>query len=133
MNEALIEKSKKLAFAYLENSYAPYSKFHVSAVVFGNDVFYPGVNVENASFGLTNCAERSAMFNAYTHGERKDDLLGIVIVSNANKLTYPCGACRQVMIELLNKNCDVIITNKKEEKRLKVEDLLPDAFSEEDL
>ena len=79
-----------------ETAYAPYSKFRVGAALLGeNDVIYRGVNVENASYGLTICAERSAVFNAISEGERQFDLIAIASPGGV----APCGACRQVLHE----------------------------------
>ena len=91
-----------------------------------------GTNVENISFGLTNCAERSSLFNAYSNGYRKDDIEVLLIVGNTSKPISPCGACRQVINELMNKDSLVILTNlNKEMIECKVSDLLPYSFEEE--
>ena len=117
------------------NAYAPYSKFQVgAAVLLKNGEIIIGSNVENASFGLSNCAERSALFNVYSKGYRKDDIIKIMIVGKTKSPISPCGACRQVISELMNSDCDVILTNlEKDVKILKVKDLLPYSFSEDNL
>jgi cytidine deaminase len=86
------------ARAQLGHAYAPYSGFHVAAAVYSasGEVFV-GVNVENASFGLTVCAERNAIAAAVAAGARS--LLGMVVVSSGTSATPPCGACRQVLCE----------------------------------
>ena len=85
------------------NSYSPYSHFQVGACLVMKDGSYViGCNVENASYGLANCAERSALFSAYSNGYRKDDILEIVVMSK-NRFS-PCGACRQVITELMNQD-----------------------------
>ena len=82
------------AFAAMQHAYAPYSRYHVGACVKTKDgTLIPGANIENASFGLTNCAERSAIFAAYSMGYRREDIVAIAIVSDGTKLAAPCGAC----------------------------------------
>lgn len=122
------------AFQAMKNSYAPYSQFHVGAAVACRDgkVFY-GANIENASYGATNCAERSAMFSAYSNGVRKEDIEAIVIVADGETIATPCGICRQVMAELLAMDTPVYMSNGKENLDLTVKDLLPYAFTQEDL
>lgn len=85
----------------LKNSYSPYSKFKVGAAVLtGSGKIYGGTNIENASFGLTNCAERTALFSAIAAGEREFKALAIVFSQKGlGDLSTPCGACRQVMAE----------------------------------
>ena len=122
------------AFQAMKNSYAPYSQFHVGAAVACRDgkVFY-GANIENASYGATNCAERSAMFSAYSNGVRKEDIEAIAIVADGETIATPCGLCRQVMAELLDMDTPVYMSNGKEDLDLTVKDLLPYAFTQEDL
>lgn len=122
------------AFNAMKNSYAPYSQFHVGAAVACRDgkVFY-GANIENASYGATNCAERSAMFSAYSNGVRKEDIEAIAIVADGETIATPCGICRQVMAELLAMDTPVYMSNGKEDLDLTVKDLLPYAFTQEDL
>ena len=117
------------------NSYSPYSKFRVGAAALLKDgTLIKGTNVENASYGLSNCAERSCLFSAYSQGYTKEDIVGFAISSDTNEFTYPCGACRQVMIELLNETVSVFLINNKEEiKEVKVKKLRPFAFSGDDL
>ena len=93
----------------------------------------PGVNIENASFGLTNCAERSAVFAAYSLGYRKEDIEAIAIVSDGEKLAAPCGACRQVLVELLQQNTPIILSNGRESKLTNIAELLPMSFTSEDV
>ena len=109
------------AFSAMKNSYAPYSNYHVGASVACKDgrVFY-GANIDNASYGATNCAERSAMFSAYSNGIRKDDIEAIAIVSDGDTIATPCGICRQVMAELLNEDTPVYLSNGKKEMDLTV-------------
>ena len=124
--EELYEAAKKA----IVNSYAPYSKFRVSAAVRGGSgKIYTGVNVENASYGLTVCAERVAIFKAVSEGERfvKDVL--VYTESELDKPVAPCGACRQVIAEF-NPNARVIIADKKGIKGVySLKELLPLAFT----
>ena len=116
----------------MNNSYSPYSKFKVGAALLLKDGSYIyGCNVENASYGLTNCAERTALFKMVSEGYSKNDVLAMSIVGNTNEPISPCGACRQVMAELLNRNTPVILANLKgDTKEITVEALLPYMFSD---
>lgn len=117
------------------NSYSPYSKFGVGASIELNDgKIISGANIENASYGLTNCAERSAIFYVYSLGYRKEDIKRILVTGDSQRPISPCGACRQVLMELMNGECEVILTNlNKDMKIIKVEDLIPYVFTDEDL
>ena len=123
----------KYAIDATKNSYSPYSNFKVgAAILLKNGNIIKGANVENASYGLTNCAERSALFTAYSLGYRKDDIVGIAIASFSNPPASPCGACRQVISELMNSDAFVVYGNDKEEVyEVQVKDLLPLAFTKE--
>lgn len=122
------------AFAVLDHAYVPYSNYRVGACIKLNDgTLIQGVNIENASFGLTNCAERSAIFTAYSQGYRKADIQMMAVVSNAEKLTTPCGACRQVLAELLMQDTPIILSNRFETRITNIKELLPMNFSQEDL
>jgi cytidine deaminase len=123
------------AKAVNDNAYVKYSHFHVAAALkLKNGEVITGVNVENASFGLTNCAERSALFTAYSKGYRKDDIDEILITTKQDNFISPCGACRQVMRELMPDNAKVHLANNKGEiKTILNKDLLPFAFTEDDL
>ena len=117
------------------NSYSPYSNFRIgAAALLKSGEIIKGTNIENASYGLSNCAERSCLFNVYSQGYHKEDIVGFAVSSDTDDFTYPCGACRQVMIELLDENCSVFLVNKKEEvKEVKVKRLMPFAFKGDDL
>lgn len=129
------EEKYKLVLEGYNNAYAKYSNFKVGAlVILKNGDYVIGCNVENASYGLSNCAERTALFSAIAKGYRKDDISELVIMGKGKDLLYPCGACRQVIVELMNKDAIVTLINlDKKTKSMKVSDLLPFAFSEEDL
>ena len=130
-----MEKSILLAKENIKNAYTPYSKFQVSAVLeLKNGKFYKGVNVENAAYGLSNCAERSAIFAAYSDGVKKEDIKKIVIYTDHDYFVSPCGSCRQVMRELMEEDAEVLLVNNKDEvKTFKNIDLLPFGFTKEDL
>lgn len=124
----------KLAFKAMDNAYAPYSNYHVGSCVLTKDghTFY-GSNIENASYGATNCGERSAIFSAYSNGYRKEDIEAIAIVSDGEKLAGPCGICRQVLSELLEDNTPIILSNGQQTEIKTIDDLLPMRFTTEDL
>ncbi|MGI8386411.1 cytidine deaminase [Robertmurraya sp. P23] len=116
-----------------EKAYAPYSKFKVGAALRTKDgKVYHGCNIENAAYSMCNCAERTALFSAYANGDKEYDLL--VVVADTNRPVPPCGACRQVISELCNPDMTVILTNLKGDvEEITVKELLPGAFSPEDL
>lgn len=125
--EDLIAKARDA----LKNAYAPYSNFRVGAAVLTKSGrIYTGANVENASYGLTMCAERVAVFKAVTEGDR--DIEAVAIVSDTGELVPPCGACRQVIAEF-NPNALIIMATADGSKRLvvRLRDLLPMSFSRE--
>jgi len=115
------------ARAARENAYAPFSHFQVGAAVrtrAGRAI--GGCNVENASYGLTICAERVAIFKAISEGEREFD--AIAVVTDADRLTPPCGACRQIIWEMCG-NVDVVLANLKGQMEVhRMMDLLPLPF-----
>ena len=113
-----------------ENSYSPYSKFKVGAALLATSgKVYTGTNIENASFGLTICAERAAIFNAVSHGERKFKAIAINCETDDFNYAFPCGACRQVIAEFLSDDGDVIVSiNGGEYNVYQVSELIPNAF-----
>lgn len=122
------------AFEAMENSYAPYSKYHVGACILCDDgSTFKGCNIENASYGATNCAERSAVFSAYSNGYQKDKIVALAIVSDGDKLAAPCGICRQVLNELLKKDTPIILSNRKDYLETTIKELLPMSFEIEDV
>ncbi|MBQ7957508.1 MAG: cytidine deaminase [Clostridia bacterium] len=120
------------AIAVQKNSYSPYSEFPVGAALLCTDgEVFTGVNVENVSFGLTNCAERTAFFKAISEGKRNFEAIAIV-----GKDTYlsPCGACRQVMAEFCDENFRVIFAKNENDFVAKtLGEILPFSFSEVDM
>ena len=129
-----MEKVLEKAFEGLKNSYAPYSKYHVGACVETFDgKYYLGCNIENASFGATNCAERTATFAAYANGVKKEDIKSIAIVSDGDRICAPCGICRQVLNELINKETPIYLSNGKQTMVTNIKELLPMSFEVEDV
>jgi cytidine deaminase len=125
----LLEK----AYEGRKNAYAPYSKFKVgAAVLMENGKIYTGCNIENASYGATNCAERTAIFKAISEGNRK--ICAIAIVGADDEYTYPCGICRQVIAEFADENTEIILGKKSLEYVVKtLAEILPGAFTKEAL
>ncbi|WML43172.1 cytidine deaminase [Neobacillus sp. PS3-40] len=126
--ELLKEAVKAREFAYV-----PYSKFKVGAALVSKDgQIFHGCNIENAAYSVTNCAERTALFKAYSDGVTKFEKL--VVTADTDGPVSPCGACRQVISELCDADMEVILTNIKGDiHRITVKDLLPGAFSSKDL
>lgn len=129
IKETLIEKAKKA----MENAYVPYSKFPVGAAVLAsNQKIYSGCNIENASFSLTCCAERVAIFKALSSGEQNFE--AIAVVAETDQPISPCGSCRQVMNEFFSNTTKIYLVNKnKEVKTVTIGELLPYSFSANDL
>jgi len=127
--ELMLELINQAQSAY-RHAYVPYSHYPVgSAVLFSSGKIYSGCNVENASYGLTVCAERNAIFKAVTQGERQ--LMGIAIAVPTEEYPSPCGACRQVVREFAV-DCPVILVNGTGQTRLtRLKTLLPDSFGPE--
>ncbi|MGL4980606.1 MAG: cytidine deaminase [Fusobacteriaceae bacterium] len=111
-----------------ERAYAPYSNFKVGAVVVDeNNNHHSGANVENASYGLSNCGERSAIFSAISRGMKKIKV--ICVVADTSNPVSPCGACRQVIKEFADNETIVILGNlKRDYKIMTMEELLPYGF-----
>jgi cytidine deaminase len=119
-----------LARAARERAYAPYSHFHVGAALETRDGRqFSGCNVENAAYGLCNCAERTALFSAIAAGCQPGDFSAIAIIADSPQPVSPCGACRQVLSELCDPSMQVLLANVAGDTRLTtVEALLPDSF-----
>lgn len=126
-----MEELIKAAYLARESAYVPYSGFKVGAVVLTKrGHIYSGCNIENASYGLSNCAERTAIFKAVSEGET--DFAAIAIVADTAKPVAPCGACRQVIAEFNIGR--VIMCNLKGEKiDMSISELLPYSFSNLDI
>lgn len=122
-----------LAQDMLERAYVPYSKFKVGAALLSKDgKMYGGCNIENASYGLTNCAERTAFFRAVAEGDKEFSYL--VITGNTDGPISPCGACRQVIAEFCDDDMPVLLTNTSNDSvETTVGDLLPGYFKSGDM
>ena len=119
------------ARAVMENAYAPYSRFHVGAAIEADDgSVHVGCNVENASYGLTICAERMAVGAAVAAGKRK--FVRVVVASAVEPPATPCGACRQLMAEF-GLDLEVITAGPQSQRRWRLRELLPEAFTPESL
>ncbi|MDO5023156.1 MAG: cytidine deaminase [Eubacteriales bacterium] len=122
-DETLLAKAKQA----MQNAYVPYSKYKVGACLLTADgKTYTGCNIENASYGLTNCAERTAVFKAVSDGEKQFVAIAIAAEENA---PWPCGACRQVLSEFAE-DMRVLVTWKEDQvKETTLKELLPYTFS----
>ncbi len=130
-NKRIIEHAR----AALTLAYCPYSNFRVGAALETKQgEIFVGANIENASYGLSMCAERNAMYNAYCHGVKKEDIMTLCVIGETKEVISPCGACRQVMAELLPSDCVIILaTTYGKEEETTLEELLPRYFKGEDL
>lgn len=126
--EKLIEETIKNK----KNSYSPYSNFRVSALVkTKSGKIFKGVNIENAAYSPTICAERSALASAISNGERE---ISYIIINGDSKDTFPCGVCRQFIIEFADSDTKIVIANSTDDYKIyTIEDLLPHSFSKKDL
>lgn len=133
-NEELIETALKAR----EFSYSPYSKFKVGAALLAkNGKVYTGCNIESASYTPTNCAERTAFFKAVSEGEREFEAIAVAggYDGAPTEYSYPCGVCRQVMMEFCNPKSFRIITAISKEKYIEMtlEEMLPCGFGPSNL
>ena len=127
-NQELIQKAKEA----LQFAYTPYSGFQVGAALLSADGrIFLGCNIENASYGATNCAERTAIFKAISEGA--GDFVKIAIVSSGGDLTYPCGICRQVLSEHMPEGTLLFENGKGEIFEYSMDQILPFAFTKKDL
>lgn len=122
----LLEKAAEAA----ENAYAPYSNFKVGAALLCADgTVFTGCNVENASYGLTNCAERTALFSAIAAGHR--DFVAMAVVADGESMPFPCGACRQVLSEFCNEQVSIYVARAdalETYEAICMDELLPHGF-----
>ena len=123
------------AIIAMKRAYVPYSNFAVGAALLCKDgTIFRGNNIENASYGLSMCAERNTIFKAYTEGKNKNDIIALAVVADSDRPVSPCGACRQVMSELLKNDTKIYLANLKGEKIITTpEKLLPYSFTTKDL
>ncbi|CAM2830874.1 cytidine deaminase [Paenibacillus sediminis] len=128
---SLLDEAKKAR----SKAYIPYSHFGVGAALLDADgQIHHGCNIENAAFGPTNCAERTAIFRAIADGHQPGSFKAIAVIGDTDHPISPCGVCRQVMIELCGPDMPVILGNMKGDVlETTVRDLLPGAFGPSDL
>lgn len=124
--EKLIKEAKEAQ----KMAYVPYSNFRVGAALLTKSgKVYRGCNIENASFGATNCAERTAIFKAVSEGEREFQAIAIV---GETESTYPCGICRQVIAEF-GIDIEIVLEDKGEIKVFRLDEMLPYSFTSKNL
>lgn len=122
----------EIAKQAMQYAYAPYSHFKVgAALVTDTGHIYTGCNIENASYGAANCAERTAIFKAVSQGERH--IQEIAIVSDAGKPAFPCGICRQVLSEFMDEDGIIILEIEKKPQKFRLKELLPYSFSSDSM
>lgn len=124
----LIQRALKIK----KRAYAPYSNFHVACVVMTKSgKVFEGVNIENAAYSPTLCAERNALSTAITEGERE---FSYIVVTGDSDYTYPCGVCRQFIREFADDKTRIIVAKDEDSYKIyTIEDLLPYSFSKKDL
>ena len=129
MKEQLI----RAALEAREKAYVPYSKFKVGAAVLTeDDEIYTGCNIENAAYGPSNCAERTAIFKAVSEGKKEFEAIAVVGGKNGKIENFcpPCGVCRQVLAEFCKKDFEIVLAKSTNEyKIMTLEQLLPESFS----
>jgi len=131
-DDLIVREMQVAAEGAMKNAYCRYSKFRVGAAVLSDDgQIFAGCNVENASYGLTMCAERNAIFQAVAQGARK--VKAVVIVTPTETLTPPCGGCRQVINEFGPEAEIFVFGSGNTARHFKLSELLPDAFGPENL
>lgn len=130
MKDKLIEAAQ----AAYQHAYVPYSKFPVgAAILLKNGEIHTGANIENASYGLTICAERTCLSHAYSLGIKKEDIVMMAVATPQSHQVSPCGACRQVMRELVPLNTPIYLVSTETIDEIKNGDLLPLGFDADDL
>ncbi|MEE0035231.1 MAG: cytidine deaminase [Coprococcus sp.] len=134
IEEKIIKQLIKKSLEARNRAYAPYSGYKVGAAVYtGDGSMYSGCNIENATYGATNCAERTAIFKAVSEGERLIRAIAITggyETGDELEYAYPCGICRQVISEFADGDTVIIVAVSEEDYRVyKVEELLPEAFA----
>lgn len=115
----------------MDRAHAPYSDYRVgAALICADGTVFKGCNIENASYGLTNCAERTAIFSAVAAG--KTEFHALAIVSSSNPVPFPCGACRQVLAEFCAPDFPIYIAKEDDYEATTLGELLPHGFTFED-
>ena len=127
LKENDVKKLIEFAIQQLPKAYVPYSNYRVGAALLAkNGTIYTGCNIENASYGATNCAERTAAFKAVSEGYTQIER--IAIVSSSHQKTPPCGICRQVLAEFMTENAQILLADKDGIESYTIKDLLPESF-----
>lgn len=122
------KKLEKVAARVMKNAHAPYSKFRVgAAVLLTNGKIFSGCNVENASYGMTNCAERTAIFSAVAQLGPKIEILAVAVTNDHGVACSPCGACRQVIYEF-GPDATIFFQGAQGPKQSHITELLPEGF-----
>ena len=127
-NEELLAAAR----AAMEHSYSPYSGFRVGAAVLAQSGrIYSGCHIENASYGAPICAERCAIFSGIAQGERR--FIKLAVVSSGDGYPWPCGICRQVMLEFMPPEGSILLEDKGKILELALDELMPHGFTKEAL
>ena len=122
------KKLEQAAARVMKNAHAPYSNFHVgSAILLTNGEIFTGCNVENASYGMTNCAERTAIFSAVAKLGPKIEIRAVAVTNDQGVACSPCGACRQVIYEF-GPNATIYFQGARGPKQAHITELLPEGF-----
>ena len=128
VSPAVRKKLDRAAAKVMQKAHAPYSNFHVGAAVLLTDgKIFTGCNVENASYGLTNCAERTAIFSAVAHAGPKIEIRAVAVTNDHGAACSPCGACRQVIYEF-GPDAIVFFRGKRGPRQAHITELLPEGF-----
>jgi cytidine deaminase len=121
-------KLERAARKVMKNAHAPYSNFHVgAAILLSNGKIFTGCNVENASYGMTNCAERTAIFSAVAEAGPKIEILAVAVTNDQGAPCSPCGACRQVIYEF-GPDATIFFRGTNGPKQAHITELLPEGF-----
>jgi cytidine deaminase len=128
VSASLRKKLERAAGNVMKNAHAPYSKFHVgAAILLSNGRIFSGCNVENASYGMTNCAERTAIFTAVAQLGPKIEILAVAVANDHGVACSPCGACRQVIYEF-GPDAIIFFQGAAGPKQAHIKELLPEGF-----
>jgi len=128
VSTAMRKKLERAAAKVMKNAHAPYSNFHVgAAILLTNGKIFTGCNVENASYGMTNCAERTAIFSAVAQLGPKIEIRAVAVTNDHGAACSPCGACRQVIYEF-GPDAIIFFQGKNGTKQAHITELLPEGF-----
>ncbi|MCR4616878.1 MAG: cytidine deaminase [Lachnospiraceae bacterium] len=138
IDKSLIQNLINEAFAAAGNAYCKYSGYHVGAALLTvNGKIFKGCNIENSSYGATNCAERTAIFKAVSEGERDFEaiaIVGFIDGKEPDSYAYPCGICRQVMSEFCDRDFEIIVAKSVNDYKLyTLNELLPESFGADNM